>query len=98
MRAEAERPIWAAAGIFYLIYAIGLTVFAVIPGTDAAAPLEALWRGALFGLVAYATYDLTNHATLRDWPLIVTVVDLAWGTVLSGAVATIATYVVIALK
>jgi uncharacterized membrane protein len=90
----AEKPNWAAAGIFYALYAIGLTVFAVIPGTDAAAPLEALWRGALFGLVAYATYDLTNHATVRDWPAIVTGVDLAWGTVLSASVAAIATYVV----
>jgi uncharacterized membrane protein len=90
----AERPVWAAAGIFYALYAIGLTVFAVIPGTDAGAPLEALWRGALFGLVGYATYDLTNHATVRDWPMIVTVVDLAWGTALSASVAAIATYAV----
>lgn len=79
----AERPVWAAAGIFYLLYAVGLTVFVVIPGTDAGAPLEALWRGALFGLVGYATYDLTNHATVRDWPLTVTLVDMAWGTFLS---------------
>lgn len=90
----AEKPNWAAAGIFYLLYAVGLTVFAVIPGTDAASATEALWRGALFGLVAYATYDLTNQATVRDWPAIVTGVDLAWGTVLSASVAAIATYVV----
>lgn len=90
----AEKPNWAAAGIFYAIYAVGLTVFAVIPGTDAGSALEALWRGALFGLVAYATYDLTNHATVRDWPAIVTVVDLAWGTTLSASVAFVATYAV----
>ncbi len=90
----AEKPNWAAAGVFYLLYAIGLTVFAVIPGTDAASALEGLWRGALFGLVAYATYDLTNHATVRDWPAIVTGVDLAWGTTLSASVAAIATYAV----
>ena len=90
----AEKPNWTAAGIFYLLYAIGLTVFAVIPGTGAASVLEGLWRGALFGLVAYATYDLTNHATVRDWPAIVTGVDLAWGTVLSASVAAVATYVV----
>lgn len=90
----AEKPIWLAAGIFYLLYAIGLTVFAVIPGTDAGSALEALWRGGLFGLVAYATYDLTNHATVRDWPAIVTGVDLAWGTVLSASVAAIATFAV----
>ncbi len=90
----AEKPNWVAAGVFYLLYAIGLTVFAVIPGTDAASALEGLWRGALFGLVAYATYDLTNHATVRDWPAIVTGVDLAWGTTLSASVAGIATYAV----
>jgi uncharacterized membrane protein len=89
-----ENPNWTAAGVFYLLYAIGLTVFAVIPGTDAGSVLEGLWHGALFGLVAYATYDLTNHATVRDWPAIVTFVDLAWGTVLSASVAAIATYVV----
>jgi uncharacterized membrane protein len=90
----AEKPNWAAAGIFYLLYAIGLTVFVVIPAVDAGSTLEGLWRGGLFGLVAYATYDLTNHATVRDWPAIVTGVDLAWGTVLSASVAAIATYVV----
>ena len=91
----AEKPNWAAAGVFYLLYAIGLTVFAVIPGTDAGSALHALWRGALFGLVAYATYDLTNHATVRDWPAIVTGVDLAWGTLLSASVAAISAYVVL---
>ena len=91
----AEKPNWAAAGIFYLLYAIGLTVFAVIPGTDAGSALQGLWRGALFGLVAYATYDLTNQATVRDWPAIVTGVDLAWGTLLSASVAAIATYAVL---
>jgi uncharacterized membrane protein len=90
----AEKPNWAAAGIFYLLYAIGLTVFVVIPASDAGSVLEGLWRGALFGLVAYATYDLTNHATVRDWPAIVTGIDLAWGTALSASVAAIATYVV----
>ena len=90
----AEKPNWAAAGTFYLLYAIGLTVFVVIPASDAGSVLEGLWRGALFGLVAYATYDLTNHATVRDWPAIVTGIDLAWGTALSASVAAIATYVV----
>ena len=88
----AEQPNWTAAGIFYLLYAIGLTIFVVIPAVDAGSVLEGLWRGALFGLVAYATYDLTNQATLRSWPAIITVVDLTWGTVLSASVAAIATY------
>jgi uncharacterized membrane protein len=94
----ADTPNWAAAGAFYVLYAIGVAVFAVQPGVDAGSALSALWRGALFGLVAYATYDLTNMATVRGWPAILTVVDLSWGTVLSAAVAGSATWVVLALR
>jgi uncharacterized membrane protein len=93
----ADTPNWAAAGAFYLIYAVGVTVFATQPGIDDASALTAAWRGGLFGLVAYATYDLTNMATLRGWPTIVTIVDMAWGTLLSAAVAGIATLVVLQL-
>jgi uncharacterized membrane protein len=75
---------------FYLLYILGVTVFAVLPGVDANSVLDAAWRGALFGLVAYATYDLTNAATLRGWPTIVVVVDMAWGAVLSATVAGVA--------
>ena len=78
---------WAAALLFYLLFIAGLLVFAVRPAIAAGAPLQALWLGALLGLVCYATYDLTNLATVKDWPLIVTAVDLAWGTVLGGVVA-----------
>lgn len=87
----AERPNWTAAVAFYLLYVVGVTVFAVLPAADSGALLDAAWRGGLFGLVAYATYDLTNMATLRGWPWIVVVVDMAWGVVLSAAVATAAT-------
>ena len=90
----AERPNWTAAVAFYLLYVLGVTVFAVLPGVDASSVGEAAWRGALFGLVAYATYDLTNAATLGGWPNIVTLVDMAWGTVLTAAVASAATLVV----
>jgi uncharacterized membrane protein len=93
----ADTPNWAAAGAFYLIYAVGVTVFATQPGIDDSSALTAAWRGGLFGLVAYATYDLTNMATLRGWPTIVTIVDMAWGTLLSAAVAGIATLVVLQL-
>jgi uncharacterized membrane protein len=62
-------------------------VFAVRPGLAAGAPLKALLFGAFLGLVAYATYDLTNQATIKDWPALVTVVDLVWGTALGGLVA-----------
>ena len=93
----ADRPNWTAAIAFYLLYVLGVTIFAVLPGLDAGSVWDAAWRGAIFGLVAYATYDLTNAATLRGWPSIVTVVDMAWGTVLTAAVASAAGFVVIQL-
>ncbi len=78
---------WTSAVLFYLLFIVGLLVFAVRPALVRGAPLDALWLGGLFGLICYATYDLTNQATLKDWPLIVTVIDLMWGTVLGGAVS-----------
>ncbi len=78
---------WPPAIAFYLIYAVGAWFFATQPGVDEGSVLTAVLRGAAFGFVAYATYDLTNHATLRDWPALVTVVDMAWGTFLTAAVA-----------
>lgn len=80
---------WVAAIVFYLLFIVGLVVFVIEPAIDAGSLLQAVWRGALFGLVTYATYDLTNLATLRDWPVLVTVVDLAWGMVLASSVAAI---------
>lgn len=82
---------WAAAMIFYLLFIVGLLVFAIRPALIQAVPLQALWLGALLGLISYATYDLTNLATLKDWPVIVTVVDLVWGTVLGGSVSLLGT-------
>ena len=81
---------WAAAILFYLLFIAGLLVFVIRPALAAGAPLKALLLGALFGLISYATYDLSNLATLKDWPLVVTVVDLVWGTVLGGAVSWVA--------
>lgn len=78
---------WTAAILFYLLFIAGLLVFVVRPALQQGVPLRALALGALFGLIAYATYDLTNLATLRDWPLLVTAVDLCWGTVLGGVVS-----------
>jgi uncharacterized membrane protein len=73
-----------AAAAFYAIYLTGLVVFVVRPATDAR---MALARGALFGLVCYATYDLTNQATIVRWPWHITVIDLAWGALVSAASA-----------
>jgi uncharacterized membrane protein len=78
---------WTAAILFYLLFIVGLLVFVIRPALLQGTPLKALALGALFGLIAYATYDLTNLATLKDWPLIVTIVDLCWGGVLGGLVS-----------
>lgn len=83
----ASKVNWPAALIFYLLFVVGILVFAVLPGLEAGSLKTTVVRAALFGLIAYATYDLTNLATLKDWPLIVTVVDLVWGTLLSVAVS-----------
>jgi uncharacterized membrane protein len=78
---------WAAAILFYLLFIVGLLVFVIKPALVSGEPLKALFLGALFGLISYATYDLSNLATLKDWPLGVTIVDLIWGSVLGGAVS-----------
>ena len=78
---------WLAAILFYLLFIAGILVFAVLPGLEDNSLRNTLLRGALFGLLCYATYDLTNLATLKDWPLTVTVVDLAWGTLVSTLVS-----------
>jgi uncharacterized membrane protein len=80
---------WVAAMIFYLLFILGILVFVVLPGLEKNSLKDTILRAALFGLVTYATYDLTNLATLKDWPLLITIVDLAWGTVLTIAVSCI---------
>lgn len=77
---------WAAAILFYLLFIAGLLAFVVVPGLKVGALHQALLAGAFFGLVTYATYDLTNLATLRNWPWAMTVVDMLWGMALSSAV------------
>jgi uncharacterized membrane protein len=84
----SEQVNWAAAFLFYLLFVLGLMVFVIYPAIKANAMMQALWMGMLFGLVAYATFDLTNLAMLRGWPATITVVDILWGTVLSGLVST----------
>jgi uncharacterized membrane protein len=72
---------------FYLLYPVGLVIFAVMPALKAEAPGTAALYGALFGFFTYATYDLTNHATLRNWSAALTLVDTAWGTLLASCAA-----------
>jgi uncharacterized membrane protein len=86
----AETPNLFSAGIFYLLFIFGLLLFVIEPGVANPSFGNAVLRGALFGLVTYATYDLTNQATLAGWPVFVTVVDLFWGTFLSATVTGIA--------
>lgn len=83
----ADKPNVAVAVMFYLLYAIGVVIFAVAPSDTAASWEGAVLMGALFGFFAYATYDLTNLATLRDWPVRLSMIDIVWGTVVSAASA-----------
>lgn len=89
----APSPNWTAAIIFYVLYIIFLIIFAIGPATASSSLGHAMLYGALFGFITYATYDLTNLATLKDWPLLVTVVDVMWGTTLGFTVSTL-TYLI----
>jgi uncharacterized membrane protein len=85
-----DQPLWLPATVFYLVHAIGLVVFAAFPALASDSWTAAAWRGALFGLCAYAAYDLTNLATLRGWSATLSVVDIGWGIFASAAAATVA--------
>jgi uncharacterized membrane protein len=89
---------WPAAISFYLLYIVGLVYFVVRPALVQGSWLVALFTGAFFGFITYATYDLTNLATLKDWPLLVTLVDLLWGTTLGASVSTVTYLIVRALN
>lgn len=84
---------WTAAIVFYLIFIAGLVVFVISPAVEKASWKHALLFGALFGLVCYATYDLTNLAVAKDWPLLVTVIDMIWGTVLAASVSVVTYFI-----
>jgi len=84
----ADNLNMSAAMGFYLLYVVGVIVFAVMPALQSDSWKTALVLGGLLGLIAYGTYDMTNLATLRDWPVSVALVDMAWGTVLTAVSAT----------
>lgn len=86
-------PNWTAAIIFYLLFLVGLVVFVINPAIDKNSVQYALLFGAFFGFITYMTYDLTNLATLKNWPIQIVVVDIIWGMVLSASVATLTFYV-----
>lgn len=83
------RPevLWSAAILFYAIYIVGIVVFAILPGLEAESLGRAVALGAFLGFFAYATFDLTSMALIRGFPWIVVIVDMIWGTVLTGSVA-----------
>ena len=83
---------WTAAIIFYLMYIAGILIFAVLPGLVKDSLRHAAVWGALFGFFTYATYELTNLALLKDWPLNIVIVDILWGVVLCSAVASLSFY------
>ena len=87
------RVNWTAAILFYLLFVVGLVGFVIAPALEQGSWVRALLFGALFGLISYATYDLTNLATLKNWPLALTVVDMTWGMVLAGSVS-VGTYLI----
>lgn len=88
-----ERPDFAAAGAFYLVYVAGIVYFAVHPNLQGGTWGQALLSGAILGLIAYGTYDMTNLATLKNWPVTITLVDLAWGTLLTGTSAAVGLWI-----
>jgi len=89
----AENPNLIAALVFYLLFIGTILLFVVIPGYEAQSIGKTILLGALFGMVTYSTYDLTNLSTLRDWPLSITIIDIAWGTFLSTATSVAGYYI-----
>lgn len=85
---------WLSAIIFYLLFILGVTIFVITPALEKHSWTHALLFGALFGLITYATYDLTNLATIKDWPFIVTIIDLIWGTAVSALVCVISFFII----
>lgn len=85
------QPYWPAAAVFYCLFVAGLLFFVTAPAIKAKNVGQAVLHGAIFGCVTYATYDLTNMATLPNWPLYLTVIDMIWGSTVAAATAGITT-------
>jgi uncharacterized membrane protein len=89
----SDKINWLPAILFYILYIIGLLVLVVLPSVDRNSWMRAMVLGGLFGMVAYATYDLSNLATIKNWPVVLTIVDIIWGTALSSILATISYFI-----
>lgn len=85
---------WTAAIIFYLLFIVGIFIFTIMPAVEKNSLSSAIILGALFGFFTYATYDLTNLATLKGWPLNIVFIDIIWGTFLTAIVSTAGFYIV----
>jgi uncharacterized membrane protein len=94
----SENVNWTAAIIFYLLYIVGISIFAIYPAVNKDSVVNAILLGGLFGFFCYATYDLTNLATLKDWPLKIVFIDIIWGAILTASVSVSGFYIVKFLK
>jgi uncharacterized membrane protein len=94
----SDKVNWLPAILFYLLFVIGLLLLVVLPAVDRGSWIRAMLLGGLLGMVAYATYDLSNLATIKNWPVVVTIVDIVWGTALSAILATISYFIAKALS
>lgn len=94
----SDKVNWPPALLFYVLFTIGMLVLVVLPAVDRGSWIRAMVMGGLLGMVAYATYDLSNLATLKNWPIILTIVDILWGTVLSAAVGSVSYFIARALS
>jgi uncharacterized membrane protein len=90
----SETVNWASAIIFYLIFIVGIFIFVISPAVEKQSVVRAIVLGAIFGFIAYATYDLTNYATLKGFPLNIVFIDLAWGATLTAMVSVAGYYIV----
>lgn len=94
----APKVNWPAALIFYALFIVGLLIFVISPAIEADSLMHALIYGALFGFFTYMTYELTNYAVIRDWPLPIVLIDIAWGTALGACVSFCTTLIMRHLK
>jgi uncharacterized membrane protein len=90
----ADKVNWVSAVVFYLIFIGGILYFVLYPSLLDKNLINLIIRAALFGFITYATYDLTNLATIKDWPIQITIIDLIWGTTLSTSVSVISYFII----
>jgi len=94
----SDKVNWLPAVLFYLLFIVSVLLLVVLPAVDHESWIRAMLLGGLLGMVAYATYDLSNLATIKNWPFVVTIVDILWGTILSAIVAMTSYFIARALS